>query len=467
MSEIVRWSAIEIAQHIRARNVSVSEVTQAHLSRLDRANPALNAVTHLIDEAMDLATAMDAKGIPDDASALYGVPVTVKVNVDMAGYPNTNGIPAFKDMTGDGDAPVVANLKSSGAVIIARTNTPEFSLRWSTSNPLHGGSLNPWDTEVTPGGSSGAAAASVASGIGAIAHGNDLGGSLRYPAYCCGVATIRPSMGRIAAMNPNAATDRPPITFSMSVQGPIARSVADVRAGLEVMSKRDPRDPLQVNADTSGRPRDGQITLGIATNPFASDVDDAVANAMTRASNAAKAAGIKTVEFTPPCADECAALWGDLLFTETHHTSRSLIEEHGSAEINRTLVGYAEHYKLLDMPQLFQSLTRRLQLQRMWSLMFEEIDALLMPTSLIPPFENDLDFKEPSKIPDLLRAQSPLFVVNLLGLPSVAIPTHVENGLPLGVQLVAPMHDDWFALDIAERLETELGTLWQTLPIWA
>ncbi len=467
MSEIVRWSAIETAQHIRARNVSVSEVTQAHLSRLDRANPALNAVTHLIDEAIDLATAMDAKGIPDDASALYGVPVTVKVNVDMAGYPNTNGIPAFKDMTGDGDAPVVANLKSSGAVIIARTNTPEFSLRWSTSNPLHGGSLNPWDTEVTPGGSSGAAAASVASGIGAIAHGNDLGGSLRYPAYCCGVATIRPSMGRIAAMNPNAATDRPPITFSMSVQGPIARSVADVRAGLEVMSKRDPRDPLQVNADTSGRPRDGQITLGIATNPFASDVDDAVVNAMTRASNAAKAAGIKTVEFTPPCADECAALWGDLLFTETHHTSRSLIEEHGSAEINRTLVGYAEHYKLLDMPQLFQSLTRRLQLQRMWSLMFEEIDALLMPTSLIPPFENDLDFKEPSKIPDLLRAQSPLFVVNLLGLPSVAIPTHVENGLPLGVQLVAPMHDDWFALDIAERLETELGTLWQTLPIWA
>ncbi|WP_375264728.1 amidase family protein [Planktotalea sp.] len=132
-------------------------------------------MTHLIDEAVDLAATMDAKGIPDDASALYGVPVTVKVNVDMAGYPNTNGIPAFKEMTGDGDAPVVANLKSSGAVIIARTNTPEFSLRWSTSNPLHGVSLNPWDTAVTPGGSSGAAAACVASGIGAIAHGNDLG----------------------------------------------------------------------------------------------------------------------------------------------------------------------------------------------------------------------------------------------------------------------------------------------------
>ena len=467
MSEIIRWSAVETSAHIRARDVSVTEVTRAHLTRMTDANPALNAVTHMIDEALGLAKSMDAQGIPDDPSPLYGVPVTVKVNIDMAGYPNTNGIPAFEDMTGDGDAPVVANLKSSGAVIIARTNTPEFSMRWCTSNPLHGVSLNPWNTDITPGGSSGAAAASVASGIGAIAHGNDLGGSLRYPAYCCGVTTIRPSNGRIAAMNPNAPADRPPITFSMSVQGPIARTVADVRAGLQVMSKRDPRDPFQVNALNSGRPRGKEITLGIATNPFASHVDDAVLNAMTHATKAAHSAGIKTVECTPPNADECASLWGDLLFTETHHTSRNMTKEHGSAELNSTIDGYAAHYRLLDLPDLLAGMTRRMQLQRMWSLMFEDIDALLIPTSLIAPYENDLDFKDPSKIPDLLRAQSPLFVVNLLGLPSVAIPTHVENGLPLGVQLVAPMHDDYFALDIAERLEGELGTLWQNLPIWA
>jgi amidase len=112
-------------------------------------------------------------------------------------------------------------------------------------------------------------------------------------------------------------------------------------------------------------------------------------------------------------------------------------------------------------------LTRRVQLRRMWSMMFEEVDALLMPTSLIAPFENDLDFKDPTKIPDLIAAQAPSFVVALLGLPSVAIPTHLEDGVPNGVQIVAPMHDDEFALDLAERLEAELGTLWQNLPIWA
>ena len=163
MSEIIRWSAVETSAHIRARDVSVTEVTRAHLTRMTDANPALNAVTHVIDEALGLAKSMDAQGIPDDPSPLYGVPVTVKVNIDMAGYPNTNGIPAFKDMTGDGDAPVVTNLKSSGAVIIARTNTPEFSMRWCTSNPLHGVSLNPWNTDITPGGSSGAAAARTVS----------------------------------------------------------------------------------------------------------------------------------------------------------------------------------------------------------------------------------------------------------------------------------------------------------------
>ena len=467
MSDILRWSAVETAAHIRGKDVSITEVTQAHLTRMERANPALNAITHVIDGALELAKSMDAGRVPEDASPLFGVPVTVKVNIDMAGYPNTNGVPAFKEMTGPSDSPVTANLKSSGAVIIARTNTPEFSMRWSTSNPLHGVSLNPWNTALTPGGSSGAAAAAVASGIGAIAHGNDLGGSLRYPAYCCGVATIRPSLGRIASMNPNAPAERPPITQMMSVQGPIARNVADVRAGLTVMSKRDLRDPMQVNTATSGRARKDKITLGIAANPFATDVDNAVANAVQHAINAAKSAGIEVKHITPPHIDECAELWGELLFTETHYMTRAVVTQHGSPEMKRTVDAYRERFRLLDMPNFLAGLTRRVQLQRMWSMMFEEVDALLMPTSLIAPFENDLDFKDPAKIPDLIAAQAPSFVVALLGLPSVAIPTHLEDGVPNGVQIVAPMHDDEFALDLAERLEAELGTLWQNLPIWA
>ncbi len=467
MDDITSWSATETARKIQRKDVSIVEVTQAHIARMEALNPALNVITTPVAEALDTARALDAAGLPDAPGPLHGVPVTTKINVDQAGYPNSNGVPAFKDSAGPDDAPVVSNLKTGGAVIIGRTNTPEFSMRWSTSNPLHGVSLNPWDATVTPGGSSGAAAAAVAVGIGAIAHGNDLGGSLRYPAYCCGVTTIRPSFGRVPAMNPNQPAERPPLTQTMSVQGPIGRSVADVRAALQVMSMRDCRDPLQVQAANSGRTRDKTVTIGYAVNPFDAPVDPAVENAMQIAVDGLRAAGFALRDVTPPFADETARLWGNMLMTEVNHTMRPAIEEHGSPAMNRVLQEYFDRFAFLDIAGLFGAMTRKIQLQRAWSVMFDEIDLFLMPTSLLRPIENDLDFKSPDRIPEILDAQLPLHAINLLGLPSVALPTHLEDGIPLGVQLVAPMHDDWFALDMAERLESEIGTIWQDLPCWS
>src|SRR5215203_2930111 len=136
------------------------------------------------------------------------------------GLPTSNGVLAFRDVVAVEDSPVVANLRRAGAVIMGRTNTPAFSWRWFTDNALHGRTLNPWDAGVTPGGSSGGASAAVAAGIGAIAHGNDIGGSVRYPAYACGVAGLRPSAGRIPAFNPSAAAERPLSSQVLSAQGP-------------------------------------------------------------------------------------------------------------------------------------------------------------------------------------------------------------------------------------------------------
>jgi amidase len=465
--EITHWSAVETAEKIHNKDVSIVEVTQAHIARMDALNPTLNAITTPVVEAMDTARALDNAGIPDDCGPLYGVPVTTKINVDQAGYANSNGIPAYKDNAGTYDAPVVANLKKAGAVIIGRTNTPEFSMRWSTSNPLHGVTLNPWDATVTPGGSSGAAAAAVASGIGAIAHGNDLGGSLRYPAYCCGVTTIRPSFGRVPIGSPNQATERPPLTQTMSVQGPIARSVADVRVGLQVMSMRSSFDPLQVPAQSSGRIRSNDITVGFAINPFDGPVDTAVETAMKIALSGLKSAGIATREIIPPFADDAVELWGGLLMTEARHTLHTAIKDHGSPEMNKMLGYYFDRFPGLDVGGLFTAMSKKIKVQRAWSQMFDEIDVFMMPTALSRPLDNDLDFKSPERIPEILDSQRPLQAINLLGLPSVALPTHLEGGVPLGVQLVAPMYDDWFALDVAERLEVELGTLWQQLPLWA
>jgi amidase len=158
------------------------------------------------------------------------------------------------------DAPVVRNLKKAGAIVIGLTNTPEFSFRPFTDNPLHGLTLNPWDPDITCGRSSGGAGAAVAAGIGAIAHGNDIGGSLRWPAHCNGIATIKPTQGRVPAYNQSAATERPMLAHLMSAQGPLARSVGDLRIALEVMSQRDPRDPWWVPAPLL-KGRSGSRTL--------------------------------------------------------------------------------------------------------------------------------------------------------------------------------------------------------------
>jgi amidase len=188
---IWRWSASETAAAIRAGRITCSQAVEAAIDRLRAVNGRVNAVTLDLSEPA-LAAARRADEMAKSGVALgplHGVPVTIKENVDQTGLPNPNGIPDFEKTIAPDNSPVVANLMKAGAIVVGRTNTPEFSLRWFTDNPLRGLTHNPWKEGVTPGGSSGGAAAAVALGIGDIAHGNDLGGSLRYPAYACGVAT--------------------------------------------------------------------------------------------------------------------------------------------------------------------------------------------------------------------------------------------------------------------------------------
>lgn len=465
MSDPCYWSAAQIASRLATRRISIAELTAAHLARIEAVNPALNAVVEAVPEAMETARALDAAGRPDDASPLWGAPVTVKINIDHAGYPNSNGVPAFAGAVADDDSPVVANLKRAGAVIVGRTNTPEFSLRWFTSNSLYGRTENPWGGGLTPGGSSGGAAASVVSGVGVVAHGNDLGGSLRYPAYCCGAATIRPSLGRIAAINPTqtkAGVERGPVTQMMSVQGPIARSVADVWAGLDVMRMRDVRDPSWTAA-LGRRATRGRLKVGLTVNPWGGPMDDAVGRALDVARRGLEAADCDVVDLDPPMAAEAPALWGRLLFAEAELLTAPAIEAHGSTAMRRYYRDFASLYDHADLPGFLAALQRRVVMQRAWAAMFEEVAALVAPVSLRRPFPNDLDFDDQTAVPGIVAAQAPLLTVNLLGLPAAALPTHVEAGVPLGVQIITAMHDDDLALDVAARLEREVGTVWQGL----
>ena len=228
-----KLSATEVAEAIRTQDVSATQVAESVLARIDEVNPRINALAEVMhSEALAAASAADLAVARGDAlGPLHGVPVTIKVNIDTAGHATTDGIVAAKDNIATTDSPLVAHLRQAGAVIVGRSNTPAFSLRWFTDNELHGRTLNPFDPKVTPGGSSGGAAAATATGMGAIAHGNDYGGSIRYPAWACGVVGLRTTAGRVPAYKASMPNRIISNQF-MSVQGPLTRTVADARLAL-------------------------------------------------------------------------------------------------------------------------------------------------------------------------------------------------------------------------------------------
>ncbi len=268
-SALWRLPAAELAALIRAGKVSCREAAADALARLDAVNPHLNAVVRpRHEEALAEATAADevlARGGP--VGPLHGVPITIKVNVDMAGCPTDNGVVAFKELMATRDNPVVANLRRAGGIVIGRTNAPAFSMRWFTDNTLHGATRNPWDAGRTPGGSSGGAAAATAAGIGAVGHGNDIAGSVRYPAYCCGLVGLRVSYGRVPSYNFSAPAARPISAQLMAVQGPLTRRVRDARLALAAMAGTDPYDPRCVDMPLEGPAPPRPIRVALVTNP--------------------------------------------------------------------------------------------------------------------------------------------------------------------------------------------------------
>ena len=317
MSELWRKGAVELAALIRDREVSSREVIQAHLDRIEAVNPHLNAIVRLLaDQALAAADAAD-RAVADGASLgpLHGVPCTVKENIDLAGTPTTQAVPALAEAVAPVDAPQVERLRAAGAIPLGRTNLPDFGLRVHTDSALHGLTRNPWNPQRTPGGSSGGEAAALATGMSPLGLGNDLGGSLRNPAHCCGVASIKPSTGAVPA-----ATVIPPedynISFQlMAVEGVMARRVADVRAGFTAIAGQHPRDPLSVPAvftDLDPKTRERPAVAVLAEPPGGSTHPE-VAAAVRRAADALADDGFKVTEAVPPDYEQAIELWSTIL----------------------------------------------------------------------------------------------------------------------------------------------------------
>lgn len=436
--DIWRLSATALAEAIRARRVSAREATQSVLDRIDAVNPRINALVSVHHgaalAAADAADTALARG--DTVGPLHGVPVSIKVNVDVAGEPTTDAVRAFQNNTAAEDSPLVASLRQAGAIVIGRNNAPAFSLRWFTDNAFHGRTLNPFDASVTPGGSSGGAAAAVACGMGPIAHGNDYGGSIRYPAWACGVVGLRTTVGRVPSYKASAP-NRIISNQQMSVQGPLTRTVADARLALQVMSQGTPLDPQWVPAPLQQADSAHPTRVALFTGWQGSRVDPGVVQACEQAARWLQDAGYTVEEAEPPHFAEVSALQFQLVMNDMRRAGVAFMRDKGDDALRTVLDHYLSITPEWDRDPYLEALTRRFNIARDWALFFERYPVLLMPNSWERQLPIDDDQRSATRVQEILLAQSPLLSTAVLGLPGLSVPTGVVHGLPTGVQLVA------------------------------
>jgi amidase len=435
MTELWRLNATDIAARVNAGDLSATAVTEQSLQRLQAVNPAINAVVQpLPEQALAAARDIDerrARGEP--AGVLAGVPVTVKVNIDQQGCATTNGVRIQRDHIAEQDSPVVTSLRRAGAIIVGRTNTPAFSMRWFTRNSLHGHTLNPRNAALTPGGSSGGAAAAVASGICAIGHGTDIAGSIRYPAYACGLHGLRPSLGRVAAAN-LSLPERHIGAQLTAVSGPIARRIEDLRLGLGAMSAASDLDPWWMPVALEQGPFEKRAAVCVAPDGLA--VDDDVEAALRLAASQLADAGWDLVECDTPPMREAMQLQLLLWMSEYHYNGGAAVLEEDDPDANFVYSQLLKHSPTPSLVSLMEALQQRARLVREWQLFLARYPLLLCPVSAEAPFADQLDVESAESFSRVLQAQMPQIALPLTGMPAMSVAT-AAGAAPMGVQLVA------------------------------
>ena len=453
-------SAAALAWRIRRRDLSAREVLDAHLERIARVNPQVNAIVTLTAEsARARAQALDeAAAHGEFAGPLHGLPVAHKDLLETRGIRTTYGSPIFEDHVPDFSALLVERAQHAGAVTIGKTNTPEFGAGSQTFNPVFGATRNPWDLSKTCGGSSGGAAVALACGMVPLADGTDVGGSLRNPASFCSVVGFRPSPGRVPNVPAKSGWN------AISVCGPMARTVEDVALYLSAIAGPDARAPLSIHEPGSrfagplARDCKGLRIAwcsDFAGLPFDSRVRDVV-NAQRRNF---EALGCVTEDANPDFtgADESFKTLRALAFYQQHH---ALLEQH-RGRIKPTVIEEIERGSRLTGPRIAAAENQRTRLFTRTADFLRNYDFLVLPTVQVPPFDVDQEYvTEIAGTPlhtyvDWMRS---CYFISMTALPAISVPAGcTPEGLPVGLQIVGRHQDDWGVLQIAHAFEQASG----------
>ena len=469
--DLCTHTAVDLAALIARGETSAVEVLNAHLAWIDRRNPELNAICTLDrDRARADARAADdlRRSNPNAAAAkpLLGLPTAIKDLVSTKGIRTTFGSPIFADNVPDVDALIVERVRDAGAVVIGKTNTPEFGAGSQTFNPVFGKTRNPWDPSRTCGGSSGGAAAALASGMLPIADGSDLGGSLRNPASFCGVVGFRPTPGRVPRVPPEQGWD------DLAVLGPMGRNVADAALLFSVIAGPDPRDPISIPWE---RGRLARIRETAATPPF-----HPIASADLRGLRLAWTSNLDRYPVEREVVEVCQAalptfrdLGADIEKAAPDLTGADrifrtlranlfadklgpLLAEH-RGQMKDTVIEEIERGLALTGPDIASAQAERTRLHCRVVDFFEKYDALLLPTVQVLPFNADQPY--PTEIEGQAMStytdwMASCYSITVTGCPAISVPCGLgRSGLPVGLQIVTPRGSDRMTIAIAAAFE--------------
>ncbi|MFJ9951694.1 amidase [Kitasatospora sp. NPDC091207] len=451
------------AEAVRSAEVSAVELIDSHLDRIAEVNPQVNAVTQLLAErAREAAAQLDRRRAAGETlGPLAGVPFTVKESTAIEGVPTTFGTERFRDLVASADAPPVARLRAAGAIPIGHSNMPTLILAgMHTRSELFGDTVNPWDSSRTPGGTSGGDAVAVATGMAALGLGNDSGGSVRVPAQFCGVAGLKPSTGRFPADHRILGPEDPgPASQMLVTDGPLARSVGDLRLAYEALAGTDPRDPRAVPVPAYGEPLPGRPKVAVVADPGGHGIHPTVRRAVATAADALRDAGYDVREVRDvPRLDEALAAYGRITVTEfapRWPVVRELLGSGGDRYIGMAM----ERTPPASADEFMTLMGSWMNIRRSWAEFLDDYPLLLGPVFTEPPVEPGLESRDRSGHDRVGSGMRLCTVTSFVGVPGVAVPTGLVDGLPCGVQIVGRAFREDLCLDAAQAIEDRLGVL--------
>ena len=449
------WSleANQISYLFKKKEISAVEIVNANIKRIEEINPKINAiVANTFISAKKTAQNLDKKLKNNDPlGILAGVPITIKVNTDQNGFATTNGLQIQKNLIAHKDSPVVDNLKNEDAIIIGRTNTPAFSLHWFTRNSLHGHTLNPHNNKITPGGSSGGAAAATASGMGAIGHGTDIAGSIRYPAYACGIHGLRPSLGRVPMIN-YTSPDRHIGGQIMAVSGPLARSINDIELGLKAMSKENYDDPWWAPIPFSFKLPIKKV--GLIKEIEGLIIDPIIREELNRVAKVLEKNGWIIEETKAPDFNNAAKFQASLWLAEFRRTGGEAIQRENDLDANFIYKQMLRRCPNSDLNSLMDALQNRAKIGREWNNFFDNYPLMLCPITGDLPFSDLKDLESEDSFDEVFNSMLPQIAPPYLGLPGLAFATgKTETNIPLGVQMISRRYREDILISAGYDLE--------------